>query len=306
MRKGYLLFGEGNWLDFHLRNSLGGTVVYCRGAGAPVRSLYPGDLVFCLRSGEGEHHVRLWGYFGWYERLPVADAWAKYGTALGAADEDGWSKLVARLPALAGRPDFGAVVLRDVAAPDPPVPLAAVNVSTRRATKGRTLSPEEVERILAAMAATAPPLAPYEPTGEDSREAVNRQLLARLGRASFRQAALRRYGGRCLVSGCALDDILEAAHICPYRGEQDNHPDNSLLLRCDLHTLFDLDLLGIDPATLTVHLHPSAAQQGYAQFHGVVLSGTVQRPSRAALALRWQAFQRRLRFQTESHDHEEM
>jgi HNH endonuclease len=34
-------------------------------------------------------------------------------------------------------------------------------------------------------------------------------------------------------------DILEAAHISPYRGEEDNHPENGLLLRADLHTLFD-------------------------------------------------------------------
>ena len=64
--------------------------------------------------------------------------------------------------------------------------------------------------------------------------------------------ASKRY--RCMVSGCQLVDLLEAAHIRPYRGENDNHPSNGLLLRADLHTLFDLDLLGIDPETLLVRL----------------------------------------------------
>ena len=32
----------------------------------------------------------------------------------------------------------------------------------------------------------------------------------------------------------------------PYRGTKDNHPDNGLLLRADIHTLFDLDMIGID------------------------------------------------------------
>ncbi len=84
MQKGYLLFGEPNWLAFHLTNSIGGQIVYCRGPGAPVKSLYPGDSVFCIRSGDKEHHVHLWGYFGWYEKLPIDQGWAKFGTSLGA------------------------------------------------------------------------------------------------------------------------------------------------------------------------------------------------------------------------------
>jgi HNH endonuclease len=43
--------------------------------------------------------------------------------------------------------------------------------------------------------------------------------------------------------------------IRPYRGDHDNDPKNGLLLRTDLHTLFDLNLLGIKPDTLTVIIH---------------------------------------------------
>jgi hypothetical protein len=38
---------------------------------------------------------------------------------------------------------------------------------------------------------------------------------------------------------------------------------NGLLLRADLHTLFDLNFLGIEPDTLTVRVHPSAQKEGY-------------------------------------------
>jgi hypothetical protein len=88
-------------------------------------------------------------------------------------------------------------------------------------------------------------------------------------------------------------DVVEAAHIKPYRGAADNHPANGLLLRADLHTLFDLDLIGIEPGTLTVRVHPDAGAAGYGEFDGVKLKCSSAEASGDALAVRWEAFQRR-------------
>jgi len=87
---------------------------------------------------------------------------------------------------------------------------------------------------------------------------------------------------------------LEAAHIDPYRGRESNHPENGLLLRADLHTLFDLDLLGINPETLEILLSPSACRSGYQLFQGKILSVEGVRPSVRALRVRWLLFQNRL------------
>lgn len=89
--------------------------------------------------------------------------------------------------------------------------------------------------------------------------------------------------------------MLEAAHISPYRGENDKHPENGLLLRSDVHTLFDLDLIGIEPHHLHVVLHPEVAPE-YGRFADVSLAcESEQRPSREALRLRYPRFQQRLR-----------
>ncbi|PZS90125.1 hypothetical protein A7X83_11335 [Stenotrophomonas maltophilia] len=56
---------------------------------------------------------------------------------------------------------------------------------------------------------------------------------------------LEAYGNRCAISHCNATAVLEAAHIVPYRGEHTHRVDNGLLLRSDLHTLFDLGLLWI-------------------------------------------------------------
>src|SRR5208282_2998948 len=103
-----------------------------------------------------------------------------------------------------------------------------------------------------------------------------------------------RYGDRCLVTGCEVLAVLEAAHIRPYRGEDDNHPENGLLLRSDVHTLFDLDLLGIEPEALRVVLHSSVVTE-YGPFANVTLGCPEdQRPSGEALRLRYKQFQQRL------------
>lgn len=134
----------------------------------------------------------------------------------------------------------------------------------------------------------------YTPSGFDTRVAAIKSVRDRRGQPMFRRVLRRRYGDRCQVSGCALLDLLEAAHISPYRGEDDQHPENGLLLRADLHTLFDLDLMGIDPETLTVHFHASVlADPSYGQFAGRSVACGTRRPSRQALESRWAAFRNR-------------
>lgn len=132
---------------------------------------------------------------------------------------------------------------------------------------------------------------PYVPDGRDERERTARQIRARRGQAAFRQKLRERFNDTCLVTRCRLSDLLEAAHISPYRGEKDNHPSNGLLLRADIHTLFDLDLLGINPETLQLSLHPRLRGMGYENLAGAVLACDSQLLSRDALEFRWRRFQ---------------
>jgi hypothetical protein len=135
------------------------------------------------------------------------------------------------------------------------------------------------------------PDARYTPSFVDTRDRINRSIMLRRGQSTFRKGLVRRYGPRCMITGCELAYIVEAAHIWPYRGTADNHPDNGILLRADLHTLFDLDLLGIQPETLTIHLHHLAKSAGYSDFHGLQLRvGRNKKPSVEALKLRWSVF----------------
>jgi hypothetical protein len=134
----------------------------------------------------------------------------------------------------------------------------------------------------------------YSPIQVDNREVVMRQIRERRGQQRFRQALRALYGDQCMITSCQLLDIIEAAHISPYRGEVDNHPENGLLLRTDLHTLFDLDLLGINPESLQVQLHPKALAAGYHEWQGKPLLCSKAKPSQTALESKWRLFLTRL------------
>jgi putative restriction endonuclease len=134
----------------------------------------------------------------------------------------------------------------------------------------------------------------FVPNESDRRAWVTRDIRARRGQTAFRNGLIERYGPRCMISNCGLLGIVEAAHISPYRGEEDNHLDNGVLLRSDLHTLFDLNLLGINPDTLQVAFHPDSERHGYDEYTGRMLMTGDRRPGRAALLSRWIEFQMRL------------
>jgi hypothetical protein len=112
----------------------------------------------------------------------------------------------------------------------------------------------------------------------------------RRGQPRFRKNLLKLYGGRCAVSGWGPESVLEAAHILLHADSGLNHTDNGILLRADLHSLFDDGLLKIDPSTFTVVLDLSLADTPYWILHGATLRPRMDssEPSREYLRRRWE------------------
>jgi predicted restriction endonuclease len=74
---------------------------------------------------------------------------------------------------------------------------------------------------------------------------------------------LEAYGYKCAITGFDAEAALEAAHIIPYIKTENNDPSNGILLRADLHTLFDLNLLAIHPDKMQVLLCPNLLDTEY-------------------------------------------
>lgn len=112
---------------------------------------------------------------------------------------------------------------------------------------------------------------------------------ARLGQGRFRRELLRRWGGACAVTGCAVAAILRASHCKPWR--ESNHSErldsnNGLILSANLDALFDVGLISFqDDGTMIVAKalthperialgipsgltrRPNSKLRGYLQFH---------------------------------------
>lgn len=120
---------------------------------------------------------------------------------------------------------------------------------------------------------------------EDARLRVMSEVVRRQGQPEFRLDLMVAYDFRCAVSGCAVVHVLEAAHIRPYMGPKTNRVNNGLLLRADLHVLFDRRLLTIDN-DYVVLLDPSVRKGPYRSLHGKALRLPVSKsdwPSKALL-----------------------
>jgi predicted restriction endonuclease len=98
----------------------------------------------------------------------------------------------------------------------------------------------------------------------DARDRVSRTIAARQGQPHFRAVLVAAYDGRCAVTGCAVIEILEAAHIHPYTGPRSNDVRNGLLLPADIHTLFDWGLLTVNPSTWSVVIAEALVDSEYA------------------------------------------
>jgi hypothetical protein len=126
---------------------------------------------------------------------------------------------------------------------------------------------------------------------EDSRQlaAIN----VRRGQPEFREKLLTAWQRRCAVTGCRIVGLLEAAHITPHSESTDYRTSNGLLLRADIHTLFDLGLLSIDEH-LRVHLAKEIEHSEYLRYKGSRIEHLPERsadtPSHEALARRHAAF----------------
>lgn len=121
---------------------------------------------------------------------------------------------------------------------------------------------------------------------EDARSRISRTITQRRGQQAFRNALMVAYEGRCVATDCSVQDVLEAAHIHPYRGPDTNKVANGLLLRADLHTLFDCGLVAIDEVTMALIIAPQLRSSEYGTLHGRVLrtpSNPAHRPSKDAL-----------------------
>jgi len=97
-------------------------------------------------------------------------------------------------------------------------------------------------------------------------------MRVRIGQGKFRRQLIETYGNVCALTGRTHPAALEAAHLYAYAIVSKHHEYGGLLLRSDIHNLFDVGLIAVNPSTVRVDVAPTLrAYAQYAHLHGASL-----------------------------------
>jgi len=218
--------------------------------------LQPGEP-FLFKLHSPDNYIVGGGFFAFSTILPASIVWKAFGDKNGALTEDEMRSRIARYrriasPSIADDFDIGCIVLESpfffeqadwIPLPD----------WKHQIVQGRTYDSDSdgagiwsrVEALIKERAVLGSrgreDLVPRPRYGEPTT------ILPRLGQGSFRLIVTDSYSRRCAFTNSPVLHVLEAAHIRPYGLGGTHTPTNGLLLRQDLHTLFDRGYVTVTP-----------------------------------------------------------
>lgn len=219
--------------------------------------LEPGEpFLFKLHAQRGGKIVGC-GFFLRHDTVPLSVAWGAYRLANGVGSEVEMHQRVQlyRRVGHGGPSDYeiGCILLKDPVFFDEADWLDAPGWKPNIVRgKGYSLAEEpgvslwrELEPRLLKYAGEAPEQhVVNEPAAKYGSPVFIRP---RLGQRSFKVAVADAYQRRCAVTGERVLPVLEAGHIRPYAEGGEHRIDNGLLMRRDIHRLFDRGYLTVTP-----------------------------------------------------------
>jgi len=293
----YVGVTDNNWYDFLAQQQPDEVNFWQPGGRQTFRALEPCGM-FLFKLHNPLNFIAGGGFFVRYSRLPVSLAWEAFGTKNGRRDYSDFRQAIYRYRGTDNRVDpdpvIGCIILTQpffwpqsdwipVPADWKPNIVQGKTYDTSTVT-GRSLW-KQVQDKLQNSRRWVDDIGLFEDEGE--RYGTEQVVAPRLGQGAFRVLVTEAYNRRCSISGEKTLPVLEAAHIKPYSQEGPHSTNNGLLLRQDLHTLFDRGYL-----TVTEDYHVEVSKRikedygngrEYYAFHGHSLIelpvGKLEKPS---------------------------
>lgn len=225
-------------------------------AGNPFRNLNVGEL-FLFKLHSPRNFVVGGGFFSRYTTLPASIAWRAFDAKNGAQTEQEMRARIERYRRIKPEPtedyEIGCILLQSPFFLDERdwIPVSDWSPSIVQG-KGYESDEEpgysiwsQIEALLAALHVEQPLEAAVAAGGP--RVGAAQTVFPRLGQGSFRIHVLDAYRRRCAFTGSPVLYVLEAGHIKPYSVGGPHSPQNGILLRQDLHTLFDRGYVTVTP-----------------------------------------------------------
>jgi putative restriction endonuclease len=223
--------------------------------GRAFRALAPGEP-FLFKLHSPKNFVVGGGFFVSHTALPASLAWDAFGTKNGVASLEELHTRIRRYrrESEAIDPVIGCTVLAEPFFLDESAWLPAPPGWAPNIVQGKTYEAESAEGRgiwqAVQLKMTGPHMSEPEPaagTEDKARFGAEYLTCGRLGQGAFRVLVTDAYERRCAVTGEKTLPVLEAAHIKPYALNGPHRVSNGILLRSDLHRLFDLGYITITP-----------------------------------------------------------
>lgn len=255
--KAFVGVTDNDWFRF-LRNQPGVDEVnfWQPSGGSGFRALQPGQP-FLFKLHAPENYIVGGGFFAHFSLLPARLAWDAFGVKNGAPNfEEMWSRIAKyRHGPLDVRVDpiIGCIILLDPFFFDEPDWIPAPSDFSRNIVRGKgydlTESPgrELWNRVATLRTAARRPLPNRVAVADQPVFGDPILVKQRLGQGAFRVLVTDLYQRRCAVTAERTLPVLEAAHIRPVSKEGVHRTSNGLLLRSDIHTLFDRGYVTVAP-----------------------------------------------------------
>jgi len=239
-----------------------------------LSALNPDELNFWQPSGSGSFHALSpgepllfklhspnnfivgGGFFSHYAILPASFAWSAFGQKNGATNEVEMRRRIEKYrrvdPGTATDYSVGCILLQSpffftreewIPLPEWRGPIVRYKGYSTDEEMGQRLWADVQQRLQAHPVPAAEP----ELIADGPRFGHPQMVLPRLGQGAFRVIVTDVYKRQCALTGSHILHVLDAAHIRPYSEGGTHDPNNGLLLRQDIHTLFDRGYLTITP-----------------------------------------------------------
>jgi putative restriction endonuclease len=254
---------DGEWFDLLRQQANLSEVNFWSPSDTSFRALQPGEI-FLFKLHSPNNFIVGGGVFVHACPMPCSIAWETFQEANGATSLTEMRARIAKYRRIKPdeRDDFiiGCRVLTQPFFLDRAQWLAVPKSFALRTVTFKTYSTEDldgqalwdaVQPALQGVAAKFPGMespgqAPYE-AAEHDRYGKPVLVRPRLGQGAFRFLVTDNYQRRCAVSGERTLPALDAAHIRPFSKGGAHEVSNGVLMRRDIHSLFDLGYVTITP-----------------------------------------------------------
>ena len=214
---------------------------------------------FFFRLKKPHYAVAGFGLYARFDRLPVRLAWDVFGQLNGFPDEATFRSALTRYRSTTADPlarGLNCIVhqevvflpSRDWVSWGNPEGWSRNLVSFKRFDLAKGAGHRLAEVLASSNHQSLPEFGhEFKPLDMDKRNFKFVPRAERPGQRAFKLQLLDAYDRQCAVTTEHALPVLDAAHIQPYRGRDSDHPQNGIILRSDLHRLYDRGYLTITP-----------------------------------------------------------